>query len=341
MATTRLELTRREILAFRRKVGALEERLAWGARSLRRAAWAGLQDSVPRAAQLSIAARLAGSRPDAWEHPSLVQVWGPRFSAYIVAKQDLPVFTVGRMSDNPRTREIGEDLARRLADLLGDGAMPYGEAGRALGEPPNRLRYAAPTGTILIRWDGARQPTIRRAPQPEMDPVDARLELARRFLHVFGPADAEGFRRWAGIGRREAIAAFERLDGSLTPVQTPLGEARILGRDEAAFRLTQERTTVVRLLPSGDAYYLLHGDGRRLLIRDAARRDELWTSRVWPGALLVGGEIVGTWRRTTNTVTVRPWKRLTRREREAIESEAVSMPLPGVEAPIVVDWGGA
>jgi hypothetical protein len=33
-------------------------------------------------------------------------------------------------------------------------------AGRALGEPANRLRYAAPTGTVLISWDGARQPTM-------------------------------------------------------------------------------------------------------------------------------------------------------------------------------------
>ena len=50
---SRLRVTRQQILAFRRRVGALGERMRMGAQSLRRAAWAGLQDSMPRAALLS------------------------------------------------------------------------------------------------------------------------------------------------------------------------------------------------------------------------------------------------------------------------------------------------
>ncbi len=61
----RLALTRDQILAHRRQVGALDERLEPGAASLRRAAWAGLQDSVPRAALHSINARVKGKRPPA------------------------------------------------------------------------------------------------------------------------------------------------------------------------------------------------------------------------------------------------------------------------------------
>jgi hypothetical protein len=57
---SRLGLTRRQILAFRRRVGGLDERMAEGAESLRRAAWAGLQDSMPRAALLSLHARVDG-----------------------------------------------------------------------------------------------------------------------------------------------------------------------------------------------------------------------------------------------------------------------------------------
>ena len=60
-----------------------------GSQSLRRAAWAGLQDSMPRAALLSINARVEGTGPSAWEHPSLVQVWGPRYHVYVVAARDL------------------------------------------------------------------------------------------------------------------------------------------------------------------------------------------------------------------------------------------------------------
>ncbi|TML51539.1 MAG: hypothetical protein E6G16_07125 [Actinobacteria bacterium] len=57
----------------------------------------------------------------------------------------------------------------------------------------NAVKYAAPTGTVLLRWDGARTPTIWTVPRPEIEPQEARSELARRYLHVFGPATPEGF----------------------------------------------------------------------------------------------------------------------------------------------------
>ena len=115
--------------------------------------------------------------------------------------------------------------------------MKYGEAGDGLGEiNANRLRYAATTGRVLIRWDGARQPTIWTVPAPDVDPRDARLELARRYLHVFGPGTAAGFAQWAGIGPAGGRAAFEALAGSLTAVRTPVGDAWILTADEPTFR---------------------------------------------------------------------------------------------------------
>lgn len=94
----------------------------------------------------------------------------------------------------------------------------------------------------------------------------------------------------------------------------------------------------MRVLPSGDAYFLLHGFDRELLVPDAANRLALWTSRVWPGAVLVAGEVVGTWRRAQANVTIQPWRRLTQAERGAVEAEAESLPLPGIEGQIVVRW---
>jgi hypothetical protein len=69
---TPLRLTRTQILAFRQAVQALDERLPHDTSSLRRAAWAGLQDSMPRAALLSIHARVEGtpSRPHGMRHHS-------------------------------------------------------------------------------------------------------------------------------------------------------------------------------------------------------------------------------------------------------------------------------
>lgn len=341
MTGSRLELKREQILGFRRTAGALDERLPPDPGSLRRAAWAGLQDSVPRAALLSLHARVRGTEPDTWEDPSLAQLWGPRFSAYVVAAQDLAVFSLGRLPDDAPGRRRAEDLARRLQAFLAGGTMTYGEAGRGLGVPPNSLRYAAATGTVLIRWDGARQPTVWTVPPPDVDPRDACLELARRYLHVFGPATADGFAQWAGMRPRAAgRAAFDALVGSLTPVRTPVADAWILTADEPTFRDPGRPTASARLLPSGDAYFLLQGADRELLVADPNHRRALWTPRVWPGALIVAGEIVGTWRRAQADVTVESWRRLSPVERDAVEAEAGSMRLPGIGQPVRVRWNG-
>jgi hypothetical protein len=190
---------------------------------------------------------------------------------------------------------------------------------------------------VVLHWDGARQPLVWTVPAPDMNPQDARLELARRFLHVFGPATAASFARWAGIRPPEAHSAFDALASKLTPASTPVGDAWILAEDEPAFRAKPAPAGPARLLPSGDAYYLLWGADRELLIPETRLRAELWTTRVWPGALLVSGEIAGTWRRSAAEISISAWRRLSAPEREAVEAEATSLPL-GLVTPISVDW---
>jgi hypothetical protein len=293
---------------------------------------------MPRAALLSIHARVAGTAPAAWEHPSLVQVWGPRFSAYVVAARDVAVFTLGRWPDDARGRRVADEMAASMRDVLGDRRMPDREVSRALGGVGNRIRYAAPTGTVLIRWEGARAPTIWTVPPPEVDPMEARLELARRYLHVFGTATPEAFAEWAGIGPAQGRAAFDGLGASLSPVRTPVGDMWILTSGEPTFRAPAGPTAAARLLPSGDTYYLLQGADREILVPEPDRRGALWTSRVWPGAVLVSGEVVGTWRRAGGNVAIQPWRGLSRVEREAVEAEAESLPLPDLGGRIHARW---
>ena len=167
---SRLDLTRPQILAFRRHVGALDGRLPPGRRSLRRAAWAGLQDSMPRAALLSIHARVEGTEPSTWGDPSLVQLWGPRFSAYVVPARDLAVFSLGRLPDDAKGRQGAEDLAERLHAYLDGRRMTYSQAGRALGERPQVCARLRPRHARCVRrvgWDlrSGRLRGVRRAPQ--------------------------------------------------------------------------------------------------------------------------------------------------------------------------------
>jgi hypothetical protein len=333
----RLGLTRQQILAFRRRVGGLEERLPNGPESLRLAAWAGLQDSMPRAALLSLHARVDGVQPSTWEDPALVQLWGPRHQVYVVAKRDFALFSLGRFPDTAKSRLRAERMAELLHAGLDGARMTDREVGRKMGVG-NALRYAATTGTIAIRWAGARAPVIWTVPAPEVDAADACRELARRYLHILGPATANGFARWAGISRRSAAGAFASLEESLLPVRSPLGDEWLLADDEPAMSAAETAAAPARLLPSGDAYFLLHGAARELLVPRADQREQLWTSRVWPGALLVDGEIRGTWRRAQHTMRIDAWGRLSRGARDAIEAEADTLPLPGLDRRIEVVW---
>lgn len=284
-----LVLTREQILAHRLRAWGLDRRGLLTPAGLAAAAAPGLTDSMPRAALFSLHARLTGVGPDTWEAPPLVQAWGPRYSTYVVAREDVPVFTLGRLPDEPAARRRALTLADRLADVL-------------------------------------------------------------------GPATPESFGAWAGLRPPPARAAFAALAAETLAVTTPLGEAWILAADEATIRRPDAAASpgptasgpaspgpgtparAVRLLPSGDAHHLLQGADRALLVPDAARRAEVWSPRVCPGAVLLDGEIVGTWRRAAHAVTMTTWDAPTPAQRAAIEAEALTLPVPGLTRPVAVSW---
>lgn len=211
---------------------------------------------------------------------------------------------------------------------LGEDVVDSEEASRAVGIHSNAFRYATTTGMLRIHWDGARRPTIRLVPRPDIDPVYARHELVRRYLGVFGPGTAEGFSVWAGLKAASAQRAFDDLAPELLAVDTPIGGGWVLRRDEERVRSSPEPAQAVRLLPSGDVWYLRWGKERELLVAEPERRSRLWTSRVWPGAVVVGTEVVGTWRRSGRRVEVEPWGPLDDAVRAAVVAEAAGFPLP-------------
>ena len=166
--------------------------------------------------------------------------------------------------------------------------MTCGQVGRALGVHPNSLRYALADRHAAIRWDGARRPDVWTVPPPGTDPRVARLELARRYLHVYGPATPEAFGRWSGIGRQPGLAAFEALTGP-SAAAGPGAHPDRRGLDPARGRSRRSGPSpspaaAARLLPSGDAFFLLHGGRPRPARPGRRRRRALWTPRVWPGA---------------------------------------------------------
>ena len=275
--------------------------------SLETALPAGLQDSTPRAGQLSLHARVSELGVDGWADPSLVQVWGLRLAAYIVRVDDVAIFTLGRL---PRDDATTIEVADRVAAHLGDDEREPSQVEAELGLPEFELRRLSRSGRLLIRWNAS---TITvRATACDADPEWARIELARRFVQVFGITDATAFATWAGISRADATLSLR-------------GVSRV--------QATATEFTGTRLLPVDDPYLRLD---RPLLVPDADHRASLFARGAVRGAILVDGSIEGWWQRQGSRVTLHPWGKL-----GDAEAEAWGLPVPGGVTSVVVSSASA
>ena len=158
---------------------------------------------------------------------------------------------------------------------------------------------------------------------PVPDPAENRAELARRFLHCYGPATAQHFAGWTQRSLADAKEAFSLIREELLEVTVDRKKAWLLRRDEKHLSHPPEPAGI-RLLPVQDPY--LQQRDRATLLPEQASRRKLWQPIRGPGGVLVEGDIVGTWRaRTKGTrleVTIEPFGRLPRGARDGIETEA-------------------
>jgi hypothetical protein len=284
-------------LAFRARAGHLRQRLPRD--SLAEAARGGLQDSAPRAAVISLHARVRDVEPGSWEDPSLVQIWGPREADYVAPRDALAVFTLGRMPRDPEAAASLERIADAVHRVCDGEVRPTREVSAALPELGHSIRSASITGRVLIRWDASKIWAIP-VERPDHDAEDARLELARRFLGWFAPTTQERFAWWSGVDREDARVTWKSLRHELREVEVQ-GKIRfVLRKDEEALA-EAEGARGVRLIPHGDPYIKTEGE---LVVPDAKRRPEVFPrpgvkTAFWPvsGAVMVDNEIAGSWAR--------------------------------------------
>ena len=145
-----------------------------------------------------------------------------------------------------------------------------------------------------------------------LDPDEAIVEAARRYLRAFGPATKTDFARWWGAWPGVANAAWSGLAKELAAVSVEGVRVDILESDLGALlkaRIEQR----VQLLPAFDPYILGHASRSHLVpsaFAPRVSRTAGWISAV----LLVDGRVAGTWTHTlagtTIRVTVDPFSRL-------------------------------
>ena len=329
-----------QVLRYRARVSHLDEKLPL--RSIAKAAWGGLQDSVPRGGVISLHARIEGAKPDSWDHPSLVQIWFRGGADYIVPRKDVGIFTLGCLPrDRDRAKEL-ERLADEIHRVTEGETMLVREVAERIGHrsagDPLHPRASSTTGRVHIRWDASNIWLIP-VERPPVDPEDARRELARRFAHWYGPTTRQRLASWTGVKPADAAETWKAIEPELAEVQVE-GSAGRQFMLEADMEALEHSTPIegVRLLPQDDPFTkfdheLLVAD-ERLRLRALPRSGQ--SPGYIPGAILIDGQIVGAWQRQQRKVTLHPFSNPTARVRDAIEHEALSMPIAGPTEPSVV-----
>jgi len=158
----------------------------------------------------------------------------------------------------------------------------------------------------------------------DVDPQEAIVEAARRYLRAYGPATKSDFARWWGAWPGVGNAAWSGIAGELAQVSVEGARMDLLATDVKA--ITQAKIDQpVQLLPAFDPYILGHATRDHLFERAYASRVSRtagWISAV----VLVEGNVAGTWTHRvagkTFRVAVQPFRRLTPRVVSGIRERA-------------------
>jgi hypothetical protein len=243
--------------------------------------------------------------------------------------------SMARAMDRPRTRGelidlVSEDLgipkrAKRMSRGWGNVSHAEGlEVGRRLISFSGFVGFASIRGVACCAHGDGKEATFVRPdawiPGWRDLPVEvAQKELARRYLHGYGPAI------WGAFGLTAARGLWKALGDEIADVRVDGARAWVLREDLPALRTAKIASLVVRLLPYFDSYLLGHKDKSHLI--DARHYGRVYRPAGWIAqAVLVDGRIAGTWsreaRRTEVEVRVEPFGTVPRGIKEGIAAEA-------------------
>jgi hypothetical protein len=337
---------RREVLAFRVRAQQLDRDR--GGLDGTAVLDAGVQGTGPDGARWALAIRGVTAVPD----DELILLWTVRGAPHLYRRRDAGEVAAAL---EPYSEA---DAGKRIFDA----AKPLNAAGigpvAALDEMAAQMRKIVTKPTVKGEVSGRLSKVL---PEPYLRYCRAcqathPYEMTFRLAAVRAGLELEpdtsppvlrritGFRRAATAGDRfDLVRGYLRLLGPATPkhvaeyLDAPLKDVKARWPADAVEVSVggEKRWLLGASAPDGGAagarllgpYDLfLQARDRATLVPDPARAKELWPVLGRPGAVLVDGELVGSWRPRTSakklTVVVRPWGRLAAPVRSAVTEQA-------------------
>jgi hypothetical protein len=312
----------------------------------------GVQDTPYGSAVQALAARSPLPAPDA----GLVAIWSVRGAPHLHRPADLPALAAAlwplsdadataRFSTTPIKEGAKLGIAAVAAAALAmrevvTEPMPKGEVSAAVSaRVPESLTYRCRacaarhiSGTLFqlvgvlagVALDRSRGDTwLAPVPGRAAIPTAAAgtADLVAAYLRVLGPATPAEAAKFLDTTRTAVRPAWP-LD-ELAEISVD-GRRTWLPADRVDALRSAQRPDLVRLLPPSDPY--LQAKDRDLLVPDNARQKEVWRVLGSPGALIVDGEVAGTWRPRKSgarlELTLTPFDRVPPRVRKGAEAEA-------------------
>jgi hypothetical protein len=227
------------------------------------------------------------------------------------------------LADGPKTHQ---DLLAR-AKLKASKGMR-----RWLQFAWSAMRPAILQGLIVYAEPRGAEATFVRVDQwlpkrKSVDPAEAQLELATRYLTAFGPATHRDFTKWSGLPTSITKPLFDRLGSDLEPVAVDGERSFILRRDLAELSSARPISSPI-LLPAFDTFLLAHAVKDHLVeprFYKRVYRNQGWLSPV----VIVNGRIVAVWFLEEHVksfvVDVQPFDTLDAKTRLGIAGEAEAL----------------
>jgi hypothetical protein len=325
----------------------------------------GVQAQVMSSAEQALWTRVEGASPARvkealWERRSLVKTWAMRGALHLLAADDWPLFA-GAAATRDHYRKpswlrgfqiSATELDRLLAgvtDALGSEPLTKVELAETVGGAMGKrllsgwgehLKLVAYQGGLCFGPNRGRnvtfvRPSVWLRRKATLDPQEALAELARRYVHAYGPATHEDFAVWWHMTPTAARKLFAELDLAEVAVD---GEPRWALRDDVDAIAECGLDGRVRLLGGFDALTIAWRPREGSFVPDGylprVSRTAGWISPI----VLARGRAAGMWepkrRGQRVEVQIEPFVRVNRR---GVEAEARKL-ADFYGAPVDVAW---